>query len=73
MATKRNKPNVADQIRKAVETSGLSRYEIWQRSGVDQAALHRFMVKRARLRIESLEAVADVLGLEIIVRRKKKG
>ncbi len=72
MATKRNKPSVADQIREAIEASGLSRYEIWQKSGVDQAALHRFMVKGVRLRIESLEAVADVLGLEIVVRKKKE-
>jgi hypothetical protein len=71
MATKRDRPKVADQIRAAIKASGKSRYEIFQASGVDQAALHRFVVKGAGLKVDSLEAIAAALGLEIIIRRKK--
>jgi DNA-binding phage protein len=73
MNAKRSKPNLADQIRAAIEKSRMTRYAIWQKSGVDQSALHRFMVKGVNLQVESLEAVAAALGLEIVLRRKKGG
>jgi hypothetical protein len=73
MVTKRNKPKLVDQIRKAIEASGKSRYWIARASGVDQATLCRFMAGSG-LRVESLEAVALALGLEIVVvEREKKG
>jgi hypothetical protein len=72
-ATRKSK--IADEIRKALIASDKSRYAISQESGVDQAALHRF-VNGADLRIGSLEKVAQALGLEIVVQaigRKRKG
>lgn len=72
-ATGRSK--VADEIRKVLIASDKSRYAVSQESGVDQAALHRF-VNGADLRIGSLEKVAQALGLEIVVRpvrEKRKG
>jgi len=74
MASKRNQPKVADAIRRAMVSSGKSRYWIARESGVDEAALCRFAAG-AGLRVESLEAVAAVLGLEIVVvkRESKRG
>jgi len=69
MATKRETPRVADRVRQALASSGKSRYQVSKESGVDQAALHRF-VNGASLRVASLEAVAEALGLEIVVRKK---
>jgi len=43
------------------------------RAGVEQAAMSRF-VHGWGLRVESLELIAEALGLEIVVRpRKRKG
>ena len=62
---------VVDEIRYALESSGQTRYAIHKASGVDQAALCRF-TGGASLRIESLEKIAQALGLEIRVVKVKK-
>ena len=56
-----------DQIREVVRSSGMSRYYLSQLSGADEAALSRF-VRGAGLSMESLDAVAEVLGLGVTVR-----
>ena len=56
-----------DQIRQAVRSSGMSRYYLSQLSGVPEASLSRFL-GGAGLSMESLDAVADVLGLGVTVR-----
>jgi transcriptional regulator with XRE-family HTH domain len=56
-----------DHIREVVKSSGMSRYYLSQQSGVDEAALSRF-VHGAGLSMESLDAVAEVLGLGVTVR-----
>lgn len=57
---------VADVVRDAVLQSELTRYEIAKRSGIDQAALLRF-VRGGSLRVESIEKLCPVLGLELSV------
>ena len=56
-----------DQIREAVRSSGMSRYFLSQQSGVDEASLSRF-VRGAGLSMESLDSIAEVLGLGVTVR-----
>jgi len=61
---------ISDVIRKALQASAKSRYAVSKESGVNQAALCRF-VSGGGLRVESLEAIAEALGLEVVVREKK--
>ncbi|MBE3096961.1 MAG: helix-turn-helix domain-containing protein [Planctomycetes bacterium] len=56
---------LSQQIRKAIDTSGLSRYRIAVETGLDHAAMSRFMADKGGLSVESLDAIADVLGLEV--------
>lgn len=58
-----------DIIRDSVERSKLSRYEIAKRSGVDQAALSRFM-NGGSLRVESIERLCPVLGLRLTISKQ---
>jgi transcriptional regulator with XRE-family HTH domain len=60
-------------LRRAILESGLSRYAISVRSGVDQATLSRFMAGKSGLNLESVDKLVDVLGLEVRPRRKPKG
>jgi len=59
-------------IRKAIEASGTSRYAIHKATGIDQGQLSKLMKGQAGLSLESLEKLADFLGLEIILRTKRK-
>lgn len=64
--------DLLDAIRQAIEASDKSRYRIAQQSGIEQSALSRLMSGERGLGVESIEKLADVLGLEIIVRPKRK-
>jgi transcriptional regulator with XRE-family HTH domain len=61
---------LSDQIRKAIDLSGLSRYRICKLTGIDQGAFSKFMAHKGGLSIASLDDVAEVLGLELSKTRK---
>ena len=61
----------SDQIRQAVEASGQSRYRICKDTGIDQAVLSRFMAGKVGLSMATLDALADVLNLRIVVGKPK--
>ena len=66
MVAKDFKSEVAEKIREAVRASGMSRYRIARECGVNEAELCRFLAGQ-NMGIGGLEALAAVLGLEIIV------
>lgn len=70
--TAEQKRQIVDQIRAAIESSPLSRYEISKRSGVDEGSLSKFMNQKKTLSVESIERLAPVLGLEVVIRRASK-
>lgn len=57
---------LSDQVRRAVETSGASRYAICKASGIDQGQFSRFMAGTVGLSMNALDTLADVLGLRIV-------
>lgn len=59
-------------ILKAMEQSGETNYRIAKGSGVSNAQLSRVVRGRASLSIENLERLASYLGLEIILRRRRR-
>ena len=63
----------SDQIRRAVDRSGYSRYRIWKEIGIDQAVMSRFMSGQGGLSIQSLDRLAKLLGLTVGVKKAKKG
>ena len=69
MAKKRVK--LSDQVRRAVDESGLSRYRICKLIGMDQSIMSRFMNRKGGLQQDSLDALADLLGLDIVARKKR--
>jgi hypothetical protein len=63
MAEKRVK--FSDQIRREVNWSSLSRYRICKLARIDQATFSRFMAGKVGLSLPTLDALADVLGLDV--------
>lgn len=62
----------SDQIRKALRESGVTRYAIFKATGIDQGTLSKFVKGQVGLSMDSLDALAGMLGLEIAVRRRKR-
>jgi ribosome-binding protein aMBF1 (putative translation factor) len=60
-----------NMMRKAMETSGQSRYRISKETGIAESVLSRFANGKAVLTVETAERLADHLGLEIVLRPKR--
>jgi predicted XRE-type DNA-binding protein len=60
------------QVRQAVDDSSMSRYAICKAIGMDQSVMSRFMNGKGGLQQDSLDALADILGLGIVVREPEK-
>ncbi len=66
---------LTDQLRKAIDDSGLTRYEIAKETGIDESALAKFYNGRRGLSMDALNALGEFLQLRITLGRKprKKG
>jgi len=62
---------LSDQIRSAIESSGVTRYRIWKDTGIAESVLSRFMNGHAGLQMDTLDTLGEYLELEISQRRKK--
>lgn len=68
---------ISDQIRDAITSAGVSRYEICKQTGINQATLSRFMNETGGMSVQTLDKLGKYLGLEITAvnreDRKPKG
>jgi hypothetical protein len=58
--------SVTDQLRKAVEECGQTRYAISKATGIPQSVLSRFVASGAGLRSESIDKLCEHLGLVLV-------
>lgn len=74
MAKKRAK-KLTDQLRQAIDESGLTRYRISKETGISEATLSKFYLGQRGLSMEALNALGEFLELTINLGRKpgKKG
>lgn len=56
---------MSEQLRKAIEDCGLSRFELAKRSGVAESVLSRFVVSGRELRSGNLDQLCKTLGLRL--------
>ena len=63
---------LSDQLRRAIEQSGETRYAIWKATGIDQASLSRFMAGKARLSLDAVDLIAEYLDLSITKNRPRE-
>ena len=66
---------LTDQLRRAIDDSGLTRYQIAKATGIDESALAKFYNGRRGLSMDALNALGKFLQLTITLGRKpsKKG
>ena len=66
---------VTDQLRQAIDDSGLTRYQIAKATGIDESALAKFYNGHRGLSMNALNALGEFLQLTIILGRgpEKKG
>jgi transcriptional regulator with XRE-family HTH domain len=60
------------KLRRRIEASRLSRYEIAKRAGLQQSQLSRLMSGERGLSVDALERLSEALDLDIVIRPKRR-
>jgi transcriptional regulator with XRE-family HTH domain len=68
MATK-----LSDQLRQAIDASGMSRYAVCKALGVDQGLMSRFMAGKGGFSVETIDKLGELLGLKLVTTKPAKG
>jgi transcriptional regulator with XRE-family HTH domain len=68
--TKRRR-KFSDQVRRAVDASGLSRYRICKMLDLSEATMSRFMSGQGGLTMGTLDKLADLLDLNLTASKRK--
>ena len=68
----KRRAKLSDQIRRAVDDCGQTRYRISKETGIDQSTLSRFMSGERGLPMNTLDKLADDLDLNITVGKGRK-
>ena len=69
MARRRAK-KLSDQMRRAIDESGQTRYRIAVETGIDQSALAKFYNGHRGLSMDAVDRLGEYLGLQIVTKRK---
>jgi predicted XRE-type DNA-binding protein len=67
----RRRNTLSDQIRQAVDESGMSRYRICKELDISESNMSRFM-SGGWLGQENINALADLLDLDLVQRKGRK-
>jgi transcriptional regulator with XRE-family HTH domain len=63
---------LSDEIREAVNASGMSRYAIAKSLGIAESTISRFMNVKGGLSMDFIDRLAELLGLHIVAKSAKK-
>lgn len=63
---------LSDQIRRAIDESGMTRYRISQLTGINESGLAKFYNGHRGLSMDALDQIGELLGLEIRVVKKRR-
>ena len=61
----RKRKQLSEQIRQAIEASGMTRYRICKEIGITQPSMSRFMSGQAWLSMPTLDKIAELLDLNL--------
>ena len=61
---------LSDQLRAAIDASGMSRYAICAAIGLDQSVMSRFMAGASGLSVENIDRLGELLGLALVTTNK---
>jgi transcriptional regulator with XRE-family HTH domain len=70
MGKRRTTTKLTDQLRQAIDDSGLTRYRIAKETGISEATLSKFYLGQRGLSMEALNALGECLQLTIHLGRR---
>ncbi len=68
----RKRVKLSEQVRRAVDNCGLTRYAVAKATGIDHATISRFMSGERGLPMKTLDRLAGFLDLSIVAGKRPK-
>lgn len=69
----KRRPTLSEQLRAAIDGSGISRYAVCKAIDLDQAVMSRFMSGKAGLGQETVDRIGELLGLRLVADERPDG
>lgn len=66
MGSKRTTKPVSQQLREAIDASGMSRYRICKEIGLPESTMSHFMAGECGLALPTVDRLGKLLGLKIV-------
>lgn len=63
---------ISEQLRRAIDAAGVTRYRVCKEIGISEATLSRFMSGAQGLTLATVDQLADYLNLELVSRKPRK-
>jgi len=63
---RKERVKLSEQVRRAVGESGMSRAAICKAIAMHESVMSRFMNRKGGLQMDSLDALADLLALDVV-------
>jgi len=63
---------ISDPLRQAIRDSGISQYELAEKTGVSRSTIIRFLTGQRDLYLDSADKLASFLGLRLSEKSQKK-
>jgi len=63
---------ISERLRNAVENAKESRYRISKETGITEGQLSRFVHGESGLTLDTIDILAEYLGLELVQRKRKR-
>lgn len=67
----KNRPLLSDQLRQAIAASPMTRYRISKETGISQSLLSLFCARKRGLSLQSIDALAALLELDLKPRKPR--
>jgi ribosome-binding protein aMBF1 (putative translation factor) len=67
-----NRRALSEQLRHAIQASGLTHYRLAQKAGISPSMLDHFVRRERSLHLDSVDKIADALGLTLVTADRDK-
>ena len=61
--------SITEEVTRAIETCGMTRYALAKESGVSQGELSRVVAGQRSMTLQTLDRLAPFIGVDIVVKR----
>ena len=63
---------MGNRLKEALKREGVTAYRLWKDLGIDQGQLSKFSYGKANISLEMLEQIADYLGYDLVLVKRKR-